>query len=200
MFRKVLLLAAINILVLTSSAQQADAVLSKFFAVQLEETVFMRWTISQGNSCDDTHIERSADGISYERIGLIGGICGSPDQSITYEYTDSLPLVNQISYYRLVLGQYGYSSPRVVEFIRYNEKGFLLAPNPFSDYARLAFDNPLKKKYQLVVSDMQGKIVAEMNTNGKEFILYRNSLASGLFYFRILQSGKIEFDGKIVIL
>lgn len=200
MLKIVLLIEMFLLLAFISPAQSADEVLSKFFVVQLEENVFMRWTISQGNSCDDTHIERSADGISFERIGLIGGICGSPYESITYEYSDSIPLVNQLAYYRLELGQYGYSSPKTVEFIRYNEQGLLLAPNPFRDFTRLAFENPLKKEYQLIISDMHGEIVAEIITTDEDFILQRNNLSSGLYYFRILQSGKIEFKGKIVIL
>ena len=199
MLKIVLLIEMFLLLAFISPAQSADEVLSKFFAVQLEETVFIRWTISQGNSCNDTYVERSADGISYERIGQIGGICGSPDQAITYEFTDTLPLVNRVAYYRLQLGAYGYTSAKIVEFIRYNEDGLLLAPNPFSEYTRLAFENTLKKEYQLIVSEMQGKIVAEMVTTGKEFILHRNNMSSGLYYFYILQSGKIEFKGKLVI-
>ena len=122
------------LITLISFAQDADAVLSKFFAVQVEETVFMRWTISAGNTCEDTHIERSSDGITYEQVGLIGGICGSPDEAITFEFTDSIPLVNRTLYYRLLLGYFGYTSPKVVEYRLYNDQGFLLAPNPFSDF------------------------------------------------------------------
>lgn len=198
MFIRILILF-IALLPLFTFSQQADEVLSKFFAVQLEETVFMRWTISAGNTCEDTHIERSADGISYERIGLIGGICGSPDQSVTYDFTDSVPLINRVSYYRLELGFYGYSSPQIVEIIKYNEQGFLLAPNPFSEYTRLAFENPLKKKYVLIIAEMQGKIVAEMSTTNDEFIIYRNNLSSGQYNFRIFESGKPAFEGKLVI-
>lgn len=199
MLRRIILVTSFIQLATLTYAQYADDVLSRFFAVQLDETVFMRWTITAGNTCEDTYIERSADGVSYERIGLIGGICGSPDQSITYEFTDTLPLVNKTAYYRIELGYYGYSSPHIVTFTRYNEQGFLLAPNPFSDHARLAFDNPLKKQYGLVVSDMSGKIIAEMSTTGHEFLLRRNNLSAGLYNFRVMESGIMVFDGKIVI-
>jgi hypothetical protein len=116
---------------LLTFSQQADAVLSKFFATPLDETVFLRWTITAGNTCEDTDIERSSDGISYERVGLIGGICGSPDQSITYEFTDTLPLFNRTAYYRLKLGYYGYSSPQTVKINRFNESGYLISAQSF---------------------------------------------------------------------
>lgn len=184
---------------LISLAQSADAVLSKFFAVQVEETVFMRWTITAGNTCEDTYIERSSDGLIYEKIGLIGGICGSPDQSITYEFTDTVPLFNQKSYYRLRLGFYGYSSPKIVELIRYNDQGFLLAPNPFSNFSRLAFINDEKEIYELIISDMQGRIVQEMSTTSNEFIIPRLDLKAGVYFFRIFSSAQLLHNGKLVI-
>jgi hypothetical protein len=198
-FKIFILFIAIYLIKLTSFAQSADEVLSKFFAIQLDESVFMRWTISAGNTCEDTYIERSPDGISYERIGLIGGICGSPDQSITYEFTDTVPLINQNAYYRLLLGYYGHSSPQVVEFVRFNDKGFLLAPNPFSDFTRLAFKNDKKEEYVMIINNMQGRIVQKMMTTGDEFIIRRIDLGTGVFSFRVQKTGKVIFSGRIVV-
>jgi len=199
MLRRVILVATFIYLATITYAQYADAVLSKFFAVQLDETVFLRWTITAGNTCEDTYIERSTDGISYERIGLIGGICGSPDQSITYEFTDSLPLVNRTSFYRLELGYYGYSSPHTVTFSRYNEQGFVLAPNPFTEYTRLAFENKTGEEYTLVITDMQGRIVEEMMTLKDEFIIKRKNLPSGVYFFQTSTMSRIPYTGKLVI-
>jgi hypothetical protein len=184
---------------LASISQQADAVLSKFFATPLNETVFLRWTITAGNTCQDTYIERSSDGINYERIGIIGGICGSPDQDITYEFTDSLPLVNRETYYRLELGFYGYSSPRIVEFIHFNSEGFLLAPNPFTESTRLAFENKDSEKHELKIFDMQGRIVQVMLTEGNEYFIRRLDMNPGVYYFRVSVKGAILYKGNLVI-
>jgi hypothetical protein len=194
--KKIVLLLAF--MPLFSLAQQADAVLSKFFAVQVEETVFMRWTMIAGNTCEDTYVERSSDGISYERVGLIGGICGSPDEAITFEFTDSLPLVNRTSYYRLLLGYFGYTSPKVVEFRRYNDDGFLLAPNPFSDFTRLVFENKDGLEYKLLLYSVNGMLVKELTTSGDEFILSGTDLASGLYAYRLLKEEKNIFSGKLI--
>jgi len=179
-------------------SQQADAVLSRFFAVQVEETVFLRWTITAGNTCEDTYIERSSDGISYERIGLIGGICGSPDQAMTYEFTDTMPYYNRISYYRLELGYFGYSSAQKVEIIRYNDQGFFLGPNPFIDQARLAFENKDRLEYKLLLSNSQGLIIREMLTSDDEFIISGSGLAAGLYIFRLFSEEKLIFIGKLI--
>ncbi len=184
---------------LNSSAQEADAALTRFFAVQVEETVFLRWTMGAGNTCEGTYVERSADGISYERIGLIGGICGSPDQEITFEYTDTVPLVNQTAYYRLLLGYFGYTSPKTVEFVRYNDRGYFIGPNPFSDFTRIAFENDDDEEYRLLVSDMQGRIVLEMMTTGNEFLIRREELGAGIYAVHLF-NGKNEFPRfKIIV-
>jgi hypothetical protein len=185
---------------LISPSQSADEVLSNFFAVQVDETVFIRWTITAGNTCEDTYIERSADGSTYERIGLIGGICGSPDQSITYDFTDLVPLVNRTSWYRLVLGYYGFSSPKTVEFTRFNEKGFLLAPNPFSDFTRLAFENKDSEEHKLVIIDMQGNIVEEMMTTGDEFLIQSLNKTAGVYIFQVMTAGQVIYQGKLIVL
>lgn len=199
MLRKVLLVSVIIHMAITSLSQEADVILSQFFAVQLDETVFLRWTISAGNTCEDTHIERSSDGISYERIGLIGGICGSPDQSITYEHRDTLPLPNRLSYYRLYLGQYGFTSPQAVEFIQYNDQGFLMAPNPFTDKARLAFENTTGEEHTLLLANALGKLISESRTTNSEFIIQRDGLSAGIYFYKVLKSGIVIYSGKIIV-
>jgi len=183
-----------------TAAQEADFILSDFFAVQVEERVYMRWTIIQGNTCEDTYIERSEDGASYERIGLIGGICGSPDQSVTYDFNDLEPLPNRPVQYRLYLGQFGFSSPRTVEFVQYNDQGFLLAPNPFSDFAKLSFENKFNEEYTLFIIDPQGRVVFDAITTGSMFIIRRENLGAGVYYFRVSRQGKINFEGKFLVI
>ncbi len=179
-------------------AQEADFILSKFFATQAGDEVLLRWTIEKGNTCEDTYVERSEDGSSYNRIGLIGGICGSPDASITYDFFDTNPLPNRQVFYRLMLGQYGFTSPRSVEFIRFNEEGFILAPNPASDLVRLKFENMNDEEHTLMIFNTQGKKVLQRQTRGDEFIISQKNLGMGLFIYRVIKSDKMIFNGKLV--
>lgn len=186
------------LLPLLTLSQQADAFLSKFFAVQVGETVLLRWTMSAGFTCEDTYIERSSDGIIYERIGLIGGICGSPDTEITFEFTDSIPLVNQVAYYRLILGYLGYTSPKTVEFSQYNDEGFFLGPNPFSDKSTLSFANDEREEHTLMITNLKGKVISEMKTTSDEFIILGSDLAAGVYYFKVIKGINFLFGGKII--
>jgi len=198
MLQKTILAIVILFLPFISRAQQADFVLKKFFAVQVDETVFLRWTMMAGSTCEDTYVERSADGVTYERIGLIGGICGSPYEEITFEFTDSLPLVNQVAHYRLLLGYFGYTTPKTVEFVRYNEQDYFLGPNPFNDYVRIAFENKDKEEFHLLISDMKGQKVLEMMTTSNEFLIRREDLKAGTYSLILKKESEIFFKEKII--
>jgi len=154
--------------------------------------------MSAGSTCSDTQIERSDDGINYEKIGLIGGICGSPDEEMTFEFTDTLPLVNQTAYYRLLLGYFGYTSPEILEFVWLNEQGYFLGPNPFNEYVRIAFDNEDKEEYNLTIVDMFGRQVLKMWTGDDEFLILRKDLNAGSYTIMLKKDGKMLFTDKII--
>jgi hypothetical protein len=181
-------------------AQESDYILSKFFATQVDTTVLIRWTIQKGNTCEDTYIERSEDGTSFTRIGLIGGICGSPDASITYDYYDTAPLPNRTNHYRLILGQYGFTSSVQTEFVLFNEDGFLLSPNPFIELTRLRFENDKAEQYRLIIHDYSGRKILERISNENQFIIRNEDLGSGLFIFLVIKDEKVIYDGKIIAL
>ncbi|MBP6873021.1 MAG: T9SS type A sorting domain-containing protein [Bacteroidales bacterium] len=185
--RLIIILLLILTLPFSPAGQTADEVLSRYFATELDGNVFMRWTITAGNTCEDTYIERSADGIAFERIGLIAGICGSPDASITFEFTDTVPVYNQVSYYRLMLGYFGYTTPLAIEVKKFNDEGFFAGPNPFRDFTRIAFRNDDNEEYRLLVCDMQGRKVLEMVTTGDKFIIRREELGSGIYIVKMIK-------------
>lgn len=180
-------------------SQTAEDVLSRFFAVQQEDKVLLRWTIIRGNTCEDTYVERSVDGGPYERIGLIGGICGSPDASITYDFYDTVPVPNRFSAYRLLLGLYGYTEPRNVEFILLNDEGFSLQPNPMTEKSWLVFDNPRSEEFTLRIYDMRGKMVYSITTDTDRFLIYREGLGSGQYFFTLEGSDR-KMSGKLIVI
>lgn len=180
--------------------QEADFILSKFLATQVEDKVLIRWTITAGNTCQDTYVERSEDGIAFDRIGLIGGICGSPEASITYDYYDTMPLLNRLNYYRLKLGQYGFTSVKAVKYLRFSEKGFFVAPNPMTDQTSILFDNPDNREHRLTIIDLQGRIVLEKVTNSNIFNIHRQQMPAGIYIYKVsLQEGPL-FIGKLMVL
>lgn len=181
-------------------AQEADDFLSSFFAVQEDEQVYLRWTIKGGNTCDGTRIQRSADQLNYVEIGEISGICGSPDLPVTYDFTDSLPEKNRINYYRLELGQYGFTSPLAVELIILNDDGYALHPNPLSTRSKLSFANPGAETLRFTLVNIQGKTVLQQSTNSNQLWIEGGRLRSGVYVFKLRSETKLFARGKLVVL
>lgn len=192
------LLFLILVLPSLTNSQTADDILSKFFAVQQDDEVLIRWTITAGNTCEDTYIERSLDGISFERIGLIGGVCGSPDQPITYDFYDTMPVPNRLNIYRLELGLYGYTLPQSAEFIVLNNMGYSLQPNPMGEKTTIIFQNPQEEQIRFFLYDMNGKTVMDFTTTRDRITLYRNKLGSGVYVFE-LDGKDVYLQGKLVV-
>jgi len=200
------MLKVVVIIILTAAflpsvkGQDADPYISDFLAVQQEDAIFLRWTISAGNTCDGTRIQRSVDGIIYEEIGEIPGVCGSPDQSITYDFTDTAPVRNRVNYYRLELGLLGLTSAEAVEFIILNNEGYSIQPNPVFDKSIFLFDNPDGEEHELCLTDMSGKVVMTMLTTSDRFIIDGNLLRAGNYIFKLRKDGVILKTGKIASL
>ncbi len=185
---------------LVGFTQQADSSLAVFLVVQQGENVFLRWTIEAGNTCQGTRIERSGDGQSFEEIGEIPGVCGSPDQPISYEYTDKEPLRNSTNYYRLEMGFLGYTSVVAVDFIILNDEGYSLQPNPVTSTSKLLFDNPDGADARLYIYDSTGRQVMEYITNESHIYIDGNFFVSGFYAFRIIIGGSLKSVGKFIVI
>ena len=89
---------------------QPHILLQDFSGYQQDSKITLRWTFRSGSLCEGTQIERSADGLTFNKIGEIPGICGNPGSAFTYTFVDSFPNVNTVNYYRLELGNFGFTS------------------------------------------------------------------------------------------
>lgn len=177
-----------------------DSIVKDFITVQFEGKVQMSWVIQSGNTCDGIRVFRSQDGINYEQIGSIPGICGSPYASIAYDFTDTSPLLNQLNYYKLELGNLGFSRVARMFVVDLTQKAYLIIPHPAVGTTKIFIDNPLQKEYELVLRDAGGKIVGTTTTNTSYFELYVNDLTNGMYIFSISNEGEQKIiNGKLVV-
>jgi len=198
--KRLILVYLILITSLVAFTQQADSSLSVFLIVQQGEEVFLRWTIEAGNTCQGTRIERSDDGLSFEEVGEIPGVCGSPNQPISYEYTDEAPLLNRTNYYRLEMGALGYTSVVAVDFIILHKEGYSLQPNPVTSTSKLLYENPDNEDARICIFDSRGRQVMEYITREDHIYIDRNLLDSGNYIFKILINNSSRTVGKLVII
>lgn len=152
-------------------AQQVHPIVSGFSGSSVKNTIRLNWTIIGGNTCNGILIQRSSDGISFETIGEIAGVCGSPDVDVPYVFADENPVPNQQNHYRLELGSQGFTTPIIIGFFPLNSDGYSLILDKNNSIATIYFNNPnqLPTSYQLFTLD--GKIKTSNETNGSKIML-----------------------------
>lgn len=73
-------------------------------------------------------------------------------------------------------------------------------PNPFTNEAKLTFNNYLNEPFTLKLFDITGTVVKQFEPSySNSFIVERNNLPPGIYTYQ-LQSGKTSQQGKIIIL
>ncbi|MEO0471339.1 MAG: T9SS type A sorting domain-containing protein [Bacteroidota bacterium] len=94
------------------------------------------------------------------------------------------------------------ATSQVVTSIRdaFKEKVSLsIAPNPFDVSARVEFDNPSFKQYDVVLTSMTGAVVQQMTTNQNSVELNRNNLTAGIYFLSLRgEAGEVATQ-KVII-
>lgn len=182
----VFMVVAIIVLVAKSGTGQTPHPILRYFdGTVYQETVRLSWAISAGNTCLGTNIQRSVDGIFYENIAVIAGVCGSPDVDVQYVFTDEAPVENQMSYYRLELGTQGFSTPIAVEYIPLNGKGFNLRYDRLSNTAFVHFENNERNQVDFNLYTISGRILLTGQTTSNVIEINMSGMPAQLFVLTI---------------
>ncbi|UKN03220.1 T9SS type A sorting domain-containing protein [Paracrocinitomix mangrovi] len=188
----------ISFLLLTGISY-SQSLKSTFKINQLNGEVHLSLTIHSGNTCNGLTIYRSKDSLNFESIGVIDGYCGSLTESITYNFTDENPIVNQVSYYRFELMGLESSEIKSIKVIDLEGKNFKIWPNPISDTATIYFNNDLQKEIAFNVYDLSGKLVYSLNTSSSEIPIDTSEFVNGTFIFVIRDEDKEVAKGKFIV-
>ncbi len=192
------------------SAQQ-HFLLSKFSGFKDDDRIVLNWTIKQGSSCFGIGILRSTDNINYEVIGEISGVCGSHDFPQSYTFIDENPVHNSKNYYVLELGFSGRTeSPLIIDFIKLEDNGYKIIPNPVTNASKLLFDNKHNDLYTLKIYSSIGQLLST-NVSTDDFFeinitettsskLKPVTISNNIYFFRIEDAfGNVKTKGKFLI-
>jgi hypothetical protein len=183
-----------------SASSQSQTFLGKFSALESGGKIYLNWLVLAGNSCNDVEIHRASDTLSFSRIGINAGVCGSFTESLSYDYTDESPLINATNYYRLDLGVYGYSDIVAVDVIGIDDSGFQLRPNPMQTEGLLYFNNVNQEKVELTIMTVNGNVVSLSSSQSDNFQIDSRFLPNGLYYFTLVSpSGLFLIRGKLMV-
>lgn len=160
--------------------------LGTFTVKRDENKVRLNWDTYTETNNDGFAIERSTDGLKFEKIGFVKGTGNSNVQS-WYNFADNSPIMG-LNYYRLkqmdMNGGINYSPVRSVR-VGVNEPLVTLYPNPVKNL--LTIDgNGNKLSGTLVLSDATGRIVFQSNVAVSDTTrIDVSKLAPGIYFYRL---------------
>ncbi|MEO1629096.1 MAG: T9SS type A sorting domain-containing protein, partial [Bacteroidota bacterium] len=165
-----------------------------------DSRVRLDWQTASELNNDFFQIERSADGQTFETIGVLAG-AGTSAAEISYESWDEAPLPG-INYYRLKQvdfdGSFVYSEVRVIKLIS-AENALSIFPNPTTDWLTLQFAEEVKQG-QLQLFNSAGQLVLQrsLEQDNDHLHLQLRQLEVGMYWLKIEADGQIH--GRRVVL
>ena len=173
--------------------------ITDFAAQRIDESVFLKWNATYETSFRQFEIERSTDGLNFNKIGNVEGRNLS-----SYSFTDPLIPNRPVLYYRLKMldidGKFTYSKTVTIKVSNYFSNA-LVYPNPTSGTLTIKLLEQLKENSLLQVLDITGRNVKhEMIRNGSLNIsLNVTSLPEGRYFIRIANSQQLINESFIII-
>ncbi|MBK7030588.1 MAG: T9SS type A sorting domain-containing protein [Bacteroidales bacterium] len=178
---------------------QESLILSGFIGKASDEKVLLQWTISSGQTCNGTFIQRSEDTIHFETIGEISGICGSSESPVPYSFSDEDPIKNKVNFYRLELGGQGYSRIIAIPYFEYGNMGSIVIPNPVTSQTRIYFENKTEKPYLFSLFNYSGNLIRQSKGNDSFVFLDASNLSAGAYLYSIQLPDRKPITGKVII-
>jgi len=90
-----------------------------------------------------------------------------------------------------------YIDPATIQNSNFNSE-LVIYPNPFIEKVTISFPNPNREEYLLVLRDLTGKVVRQINDiTDNQVVIRRNNLPPGLYIIELI--GKRSLRGKVVL-
>ncbi|MCR6638801.1 MAG: T9SS type A sorting domain-containing protein [Sporocytophaga sp.] len=167
----------------------------------IKNGIEVNWSTAWENNSNNFVVERSVDGISFQKIGTVQA-SGNTSLVTNYSFVDKNP-VSSVAYYRVVEVDYdGSQTTSKMVAVNFENLFFSVYPNPAKDVLNI----------QSKVDDSQELVISIQNSFGNT--VYQNSRAdlksddglavdisgfpSGL-YFVMIESGNIQKIYKVIV-
>lgn len=166
-----------------------------FTALELDNSIVLKWSTASEVNNSFYQIERSRDGKQFSKIGIVPGV-GNSSVRNDYEFTDQAPL-SGTSYYRLKQvdydQQFEYFGPLAIRY-KNSKESLSVFPNPANGQLNFEFSADGNVSYELFVYDLQGQIlhkenfVAVYGMNQRE--LNTKDFENGVYMIRLVGNSK----------
>lgn len=177
--------------------------LLSFSATLLENhAVRTAWATLSEKGSDYFDVERSIDGVTFEKIGRVTA-AGNSTELIEYSFIDEDPIRGKINYYRLkqvdLDGEFEYMEVNAVSVPQ--GTNVEIYPNPSQGKVVLEIGQAHGKEANVLVSDLTGAIMTDLRKkiqNGK-IVLDLSSLEKGSYLIKIQTAKGAYFCERLVL-
>jgi len=186
---------------LTTTLQAQNPLLIANFGVQqVNNNILVSWEIRAGNQCLGLQIEHSIDSLNFVSIYDFQGICGAGSSNEKYDFLHANPISNSKNYYRLKLGNDGYSNISSIKFVKIEVAGYSLFPNPVASSSKLYFSNTNKSMSLTIISSSGAEVYKAVNIEDSEFSFRNLFLSPGVYLFTLISdNGSSKINGKFIV-
>jgi len=181
--------------------------LSSFNAKYENNIVHVWWeTMSEINN-DYFTIERSTDGFSFEKVGIVQGAGNSTIQN-DYTFDDVNPY-SGVSFYRLIQTDYN-GKFEVFDPVSVKSKGAIVdfevlsvAPNPFSDQLKVQYSIQEEANLVFELYSLSGSLIVHKDvqtSQGSATFEFDQitDIPSGVYIIKILSEGAVLYSNKVI--
>jgi hypothetical protein len=191
----------------TDANNPLPVALSRFSATVQRNDVQLNWTTASEQNNKGFEIERSVDGIHFDKISFVKG-AGNSASTLNYNLLDKDAFAksqqqkaNSQLYYRLKQvdfnGAYTYSNTIRVTIHAGKANAFSVFPNPYSNSFSISFTSPDEGNTTIEIMDIQGKVVAAQDArvaSGANTILMNEAsvLRAGIYFLKVTINGETQ--------
>ncbi|MEP6673673.1 MAG: DNRLRE domain-containing protein [Ferruginibacter sp.] len=172
--------------------------LINFFARKSAGTTVLTWTTTIEINTSRFEIERSANGIDFQKSGTVNA-AGNSATAINYSFNDLHPLKG-LNYYRLkqvdLDGKFTYSDIRLLNYDD-TKKQLIIYPNPAADKISLIGNTNVDAPVTISIYDIQGKKIKEISiASFSNMDINISELSRGIYSVRIYHAATKEIFGE----
>lgn len=169
-----------------------------------KNSVSIKFTLSAGPDCGGYQVLRSADSVNYYPVCEFAGICGLSSTSTEYACVDNAPLLNQTSFYKILLNNFERSEVKRTYVSEPVGSGILLFPNPLNETTstlRIKVQGVENKRLTGFLYHQSGKPIKELDLmiSPDQAEINVAALSNGV-YFIWLTEGSTSFSSSFIIL
>lgn len=150
----------------------------------------LEWSTATETNNDFFTIEKSKDGIEFEKLGEMKGAGSS---SSLQNYKAEFASEGEYYYYRLKQtdfdGQFSYSNIIHINCFQNYYDGISLFPNPVTDEINIHFESTIDTEIEYTITDVFGRTVKQEAKiqSGNEFAIDTKQLTGGVYFFRLIE-------------